>query len=137
MDERTFTKTVAERLRCDTRRAEGVCLTVLRALRDHLTPAESGHVAAQLPKPLQRLWLEGEHAERRPSRMHREEFINLVRHGAPLPDEAEAERAVRAVFGVLQEALGDPAGVTGEAGDVLSQLPKDLKTLWLQANRHP
>ena len=34
----------------------------------------------------------------------------------------------------LQRALGSPTGREGEAWDVLSQLPKDLKGLWLDAS---
>ncbi len=52
---------------------------------------------------------------------------------AGLDDEGEAEEAVTAVFAVLQEALGSPGGKEGEAWHVLSQLPADLKQLWLSA----
>jgi uncharacterized protein (DUF2267 family) len=50
-----------------------------------------------------------------------------------LPDDGEARRAVRVVFAVLQRLLGSRHGVEGEAWDVFSQLPKDLKKLWLTA----
>jgi uncharacterized protein (DUF2267 family) len=52
---------------------------------------------------------------------------------AGLADDREAERAVLAVFATLQELLGSPSGQSGEAWDVMSQLPKDLKRLWLEA----
>ena len=52
---------------------------------------------------------------------------------AGLDDELESEEAVTAVFAVLQEALGSPTGTEGEAWHVLSQLPADLKRLWLSA----
>jgi uncharacterized protein (DUF2267 family) len=52
-----------------------------------------------------------------------------------LPDEAVAERAVIAVFATLQELLGSPTGMEGEAWDVMSQLPKDLKKLWISARQ--
>ena len=42
---------------------------------------------------------------------------------------------VAAVFATLQELLGSPTGIEGEAWDVMSQLPKDLKKLWLGAHR--
>ena len=48
---------------------------------------------------------------------------------------AEAERAVSAVFAALQRLLGSPSGQEGEAWDVMSQLPKDLKKLWMEAGR--
>jgi uncharacterized protein (DUF2267 family) len=50
-----------------------------------------------------------------------------------LEDESIAEEAVVCVFSVLQEALGSPTGRYGEAGHVLSQLPRDLKQLWTTA----
>ncbi len=50
-----------------------------------------------------------------------------------LRDESQAEDAVVSVFGVLQEALGSPTGREGEARHVFSQLPGDLKELWLSA----
>ncbi len=46
----------------------------------------------------------------------------------------DAERGVRAVFATLQEALGSPSGIEGEAWDIFSQLPKDLKKMWLSAH---
>jgi uncharacterized protein (DUF2267 family) len=69
--------------------------------------------------------------------MHAEDFLGRVRYWAALPDEAEARRAVRAVFATLQHALGSPTGKEGEAWDVLSVLPKDLKFLWLEAAAPP
>jgi hypothetical protein len=34
---------------------------------------------------------------------------------------------------VLQRLLGSTTGMEGEAWDIFSQLPKDLKRLWLEA----
>jgi uncharacterized protein (DUF2267 family) len=133
MDEKTFLQEVAERLRCDGQRAEAVTFTVFQELRDRLTPHEAGDVAAQLPKGLRRLWQEGDRPDRKVRRTREAEFIGRVRLHAALPDEGEARRAVRAVFAVLQRLLGSRGGVEGEAWDVFSQLPKDLKKLWLTA----
>ena len=47
---------------------------------------------------------------------------------------ALTRRAVLAVFGTLQELLGSPTGQGGEAWDIMSQLPMDLKRLWLAAS---
>lgn len=135
MDERTFLRDISRRLGCDERRADSVTLVVFEALRDRLTPKEAADVAAQLPTALKRLW----GANRRPAteveKLHAPEFIGRVRYRAVLPDDGEAERAVRAVFGALQLALGSSDGLTGEARDVYSQLPKDMKALWLSANQ--
>jgi uncharacterized protein (DUF2267 family) len=137
MDERTFTTQVAKRLGCDERRATDVIFAVFQELRDRLTPGEADDVAAQLPTPLRRLWEVGEHPDREVRRVHEPEFVADVRAQAALPDDAAAERAVHAVFAVLQRALGSRTGREGEAGDVLSQLPADLKALWLAAGKRP
>jgi hypothetical protein len=42
---------------------------------------------------------------------------------------------VHAVFGTLQRLLGSPSGTEGEAWDVFSVLPGDLKRIWLDSAR--
>lgn len=101
---------------------------VLRALRDRLTVEEAEQAAAQLPRELRQLWSAGEVASGRPVRMDREAFCARVMRDAELPSPAHAERAVRGVFAALRAQLS-----AGEAGDILSQLPKDLKPLWEEA----
>lgn len=133
MNDRSFYEAVSHRLRCDRGRAEGVTLAVFRELRDRLTPKESADVAAQLPHSLKLLWQEGERPDRGTSRVHKTEFVGRVRVQAGLPDDAEAERAVLAVFAELQRLLGSTHGTEGEAWDIWSQLPKDLKQVWLSA----
>lgn len=135
MDDKSFMREVAERLKCDARRADAVTFAVFQELRDRLTPKEAQDVAAQLPTGLKRMWEDGERPDRRPERIHRDEFVGRIRRRLVLPDDAEAERAVRAVFAALQTLLGSPTGREGEAWDIYSQLPKDLKVLWLDA-RH-
>jgi uncharacterized protein (DUF2267 family) len=124
---------VADRLRCDRQRAEALTFAVFHELRDRLPAKESADVAAQLPVGLKRLWRESERPRGPVDKIHRPEFVGRIRHFASLPDDREAERAVRAVFAALQRALGSPTGQEGEAWDVLSVLPKDLKKLWLSA----
>jgi uncharacterized protein (DUF2267 family) len=133
MDATTFVHEVATRLQCDARRAEGVTFAVFQELRDRLTPKEAADVAAQLPTELKRLWEEWEREGRGVEHTHRAEFVGRVRQRTGLPDDAESERAVKAVFSVLQQLLGSPTGKEGEAWDVFSVLPKDLKLLWLAA----
>jgi len=133
MDDLTFMREVGHRLGCDQRRAEGVTFAVFQALRDRLTPTEAADVASQLPSALKRLWHEQDRPGRRVERTHQVEFVGRVRQFAGLPDDAEAERAVKAVFAELQKLLGSPSGKEGEAWDIFSQLPKDLKMLWLAA----
>ena len=133
MDDTTFIHQVAVRLRCDAGRAEAVALAVLRELHDRLPAKEAADVAAQMPSALKRLWHESDRPGRPVEKIHEHEFVGRVRRFAVLPDDAEAERAVRAVFATLQHLLGSSTGMEGEAWDVFSVLPKDLKMLWLSA----
>jgi uncharacterized protein (DUF2267 family) len=133
MDEKSFVREVAERIDCEERRAETLIFAVFQELRDRLTPQEADDVAAQLPLSLKMLWKSFDRPNRRVRRVDEPRFLAEVARMAGLEDEAEGERAVAAVFTVLQEALGSPSGDEGEAWHVLSQLPTDLKRLWLNA----
>ncbi len=133
MNERTFLREVAHALRCDERRAESIVFIVFQELRARITPKEAADVAAQLPQGLKKLWLENERRDRPVQRTHLTDFLGHVRQRAALPDEREAQRGTQAVFSALQHLLGSPTGVEGEAWDIFSQLPKDLKLLWLEA----
>ncbi len=135
MDDQTFFHEVAERVASDMRRAEALTFAVFQELRDRITPQEAEHVAAQLPKRLKMMWMSLDRPGRQVRRIHLQEFIGEVRRIAGLPDDAEAERAVAAVFAALQKLLGSPSGQEGEAWDIMSQLPKDLKKLWMEAQR--
>lgn len=135
MDKTRFINQVAHRACCDVTRAEAITFVVFQELRERLTAKEALDVASQLPGKLKSLWLEGERPGRAVRRTHALEFIGDVRRLAALPDDAEAQRAVTAVFATLQDALGSPTGMQGEAWDVFSQLPKDLKILWLGSHR--
>lgn len=134
MDDRTFLRGVADALACDDRRAEAVTFAVFGELAARLSPAERRDLESQLPIALKRLWNPGDRADRVQSRAGRDEFVGRVRQRAVLPDDTEAERAVRAVFAQLKRLLGSPSGREGEARDVYSQLPKGLKQLWLDAS---
>jgi uncharacterized protein (DUF2267 family) len=134
MDKPRFIGQVARRLDCDNRRAEAVTFAVFQELRERITSKEAFDVAAQLSAGLRAMWLENERPGRSVHRLHEPEFIGRVRRLASLPDDFKAERAAKAVFATLQEALGSATGMEGEAWDVFSQLPKDLKVLWLGAH---
>ena len=134
MDEHRFFRDVAEGLACDRARAEAATLAVFRELHDRLTPKERADVAAQLPTALRHLWIETSPDDRAPTRIRADEFVGRVRKFAALPDDREAERVVRVVFSELQRLLGSATGLEGEAWDVFSVLPKELKKLWLSAH---
>ena len=133
METSEFINEVAYRIGADERRAEAVTFTVFQTLRDRLPAKEANDLAAQLPTGLKRLWRAEDRGDRPVEKLHEADFIGRVRHWAVLPDDAEARRAVHAVFAVLQLALGSATGKEGEAWDVLSVLPKDLKLLWLES----
>jgi uncharacterized protein (DUF2267 family) len=131
--DKEFVRDVAYRFGCDDRRAETLIFSVFQELRDRLTAEEAADVAAQLPASLKMLWLSFDYPGRRVRRVHEYQFLEEVRRMVGLEDEIKAEEAVVCVFGVLQEALGSPTGREGEAGHVFSQLPTDLKHLWVTA----
>jgi len=135
MDAKSFLQEVASRFGCDEERADAVTWVVLGLLRERLTPKEAGDVDAQLPAGLRRMWEDGERSDRPVRRTHAPELLAEVRSRLALPTENEARRAVEAVFRALQRLLGSPTGTEGEAWDVFSQLPKDLKAIWLSAAR--
>jgi uncharacterized protein (DUF2267 family) len=121
MDQVAFVCEVARRMACDEERADALTFAVLQELSERLTPDEVSHVAAQMPLAPRRLWTSLEPPKRE------------VRKIMGLPSEAEARRAVMSVFATLQKLLGSPDGLEGEAWDVMSQLPKDLKKMWIEA----
>ncbi len=101
---------------------------VLQALRDRLTPNEARQAEAQLPRELKALWEGGPPAPDRPLKLHRREFLERVRAEAGLVTLGQAELVTDAVFAALKEQLSD-----GEAGDIVAQLPTDLKRQWARA----
>jgi uncharacterized protein (DUF2267 family) len=134
MNDMQFVRQVADRTYGDERRAESLIFAVFQELRDRLTPNEAADVAAQLPSSLKMLWMSFDRPGRKVRRVHEGQFVREVARMAGLEDATEAEGAVTAIFSVLQEALGSPTGTTGVANHILSQLPADLKQLWLSAS---
>jgi uncharacterized protein (DUF2267 family) len=134
MDEMHFVREVADRTYGDERRAETLIFAIFQELRDRLTPSEAADIAAQLPASLKMLWMSFDRPNRKVRRIHEGQFLREVARMAGLEDAVEAEAAVTAVFAVLQQALSSPTGTTGVAGHIFSQLPADLKQLWLSAS---
>jgi uncharacterized protein (DUF2267 family) len=108
--------------------AQRAAAAVLRALRDRLTVTEAAQAAAQLPRELKRLWSTGRRAQLRPVKLRRREFLERVRVDGGLTSLQQSERVIDAVFAALKEQLSP-----GEAGDIVAQLPRDLKTQWTRA----
>jgi uncharacterized protein (DUF2267 family) len=134
MEDERFIHTVAQQLKVDTEKAKKIVSAVFGELHDRLTPKEAADTAAQMPAGLKRLWMASEFPGRQVNRIHKTEFIRRVSELAEIP-EGEAAHAVRVVFGALQALLRSPTGQEGEAWDIFSQLPKDLKKIWIAAAR--
>jgi uncharacterized protein (DUF2267 family) len=134
MEEEKFIHTVAEQLTVDKQQARKIVAAVFRELHDRLTPKEAVDAAAQMPTGLKRLWLAFESPGREVRRIHKSDFVREVSERAEI-QEAEASHAVKVVFQTLQRLFQSPTGQEGEAWDIFSQLPKDLKKLWTNAAR--
>jgi len=134
MEEEKFIRSVSEQLGVDHERAWTIISAVFRELHDRLSPKEAADAGAQLPHRLKSLWASLESPGREVKRIHKVEFVRKVSELAAV-SESEAAHAVRVVFGALQTALKSPTGQEGEAWDIFSQLPKDLKKIWLSAAR--
>jgi uncharacterized protein (DUF2267 family) len=129
MNARTMYSRVAIEAELDSlAEARQVTGVVLRALRDRLMPEEAEQASAQLPTELKALWRAGPEAPHRPLRMHRRDFYERVKTEAGLASVRTAERATDAVFAALKEQISG-----GECDDILAQLPKDLKQVWVHA----
>jgi uncharacterized protein (DUF2267 family) len=108
--------------------AKRATAAVFHALRDRLTPEEADDLEAQLPIELKEVWAQGEALPRVPTKLDRRAFLERVRVEAGLPLVRDAEWATLAVFAALKNQVSP-----GEASDVLSQLPKSLEELWIEA----
>jgi uncharacterized protein (DUF2267 family) len=110
----------------DRHRAYSVLRAVLHALRDRLIVDEAVNLGAQLPMLSRGFYYEGWRPEGRPFKYrYKEEFFAQVAKTLPGMEQAELERAVRAVFKVL------PSQVTGgEIAQVRDQLPAEVREFW-------
>jgi uncharacterized protein (DUF2267 family) len=119
----------------DKDRAFRIIKAVLHALRDRIYPAEFVQFLAQLPMCIKAIAVDGWHYHEKPERIKTiEEFIQrvmeedkrLAHHD--LPNEEEALKAIKAVFGAVKEYVSE-----GELEDVEAELPEQLKSLMEQA----
>jgi uncharacterized protein (DUF2267 family) len=98
---------------------------VLHALRDRLGVEVSAHVSAQLPMLVRGLFYEGWDPTGTPTRLSLDEFLERVEHDARLKGRSAAEDAVRAVFAVLWDKLGE-----GTVGHATAVLPEEYAVLY-------
>jgi len=122
MNYETFVDKVAQRARTSPERAVGLTRATLETLAERLTGGEVLDLAAQLPKPLQRI-LKPHPDTEAADRFGAAEFIARVGQRAGVDGNA-ARNAVRAVFTTLREAV-----TGGEFDDVVVQMPRDYRDM--------
>jgi len=130
-----FIKEVSDEMETDKETALRIVKAVLHTLRDRLIPMESKDLVSQLPMLLKAIWCDGWSPDKTPDKSikKKEDFIEYVFSSPELvqPKDLEdiegARKAVISVFSILKRHL-----TQGEVDDIASQLPEDIKILWLQ-----
>jgi uncharacterized protein (DUF2267 family) len=119
-----FLREIQRRLSlADKTEAETAARSVLAATVDRLTPNEADDLAAQLPHDL------AEFLRRRPGevqKMDHNTFLHRIQRDLDLIDMGQAERVTRGVLSVARDAVGE-----GEWQDVISQMPADMKEMFV------
>lgn len=132
-DGNRFLKQLAKALETpnDRDHAARICVAVLHAIRDRVTPEESSHLIAQLPMMLKAVYVDGwDMSRERADAKTLEEFLEEIREHAPLTaardfgNDQQARDNVKAFFGVLKQYVDQ-----GEMRDLCAQLPQGVKEL--------
>lgn len=132
MDENKFLHELETRAELTREQAFKVAVAVLQELHDRLSAKEANDLAAQLPGEFKARWHAFDLPGREVLRTHKTDFVRHIAEAAEI-DESRASKSLMATFKALQILLKSPTGQEGEAWDVFSQLPKDLKRTWLAA----
>ncbi len=105
--------------------AQQAAVSVLCALEQRIFAEEAADLEAQLPRKLTELLHRCErHEEELPPKFGREHLLKRVGDDLGLnPDVVEP--VVRAVLDAIRHQISE-----GEAEDVMSQLPQDIRDLW-------
>ena len=106
------------------REAYRVLRGFFHALRDRLTVDEAAQLGAQPPMLLRGFYYEGWDPSRAPRKMRTDEFLETFARQAALRPGQEPEPALRAAARVWRRHVTE-----GEAADVLSMLPEDIRAL--------
>jgi len=116
----------AELGRDDPQQAYRMLRAVLLALRDRMTVEEATDFGAQLPMLIRGFYYEGWNPSKTPTgERDRRAFLQRVAENLVSNVDGDPEQVTRAVFKVVQNHV-----TAGEIGDVKSNLPSDVQTLW-------
>lgn len=137
MDKREFLLHVREKAELkNTEEAERASKAVMHALKERITPEEAHNLESQFTFGERELWENGEIKrkilerlslkKRGVHKMHKDEFLRKVQDKTK--GVQDAEKTSKAVFSTIKEQVS-----RGEADDVASQLPEDLRDLWIKA----
>jgi uncharacterized protein (DUF2267 family) len=108
--------------------AQQAAVSVLCAVEQRILSDEALDMEAQLPRKLTDLLHRCEkHEEELPPKFGREHLLKRVGEDLSLNPDA-VEPVVRAVLDAIRHQISE-----GEAEDVMSQLPEDLRDLWGRA----
>lgn len=102
----------------------GALRAVLHTIRDMLLPEEAVQLSAQLPLLIKGIYFDGWNPSKTPKRLNREEFLNEIRRQFPFSIEGDIGSVIRVVLTALKKHIS-----LGEAQDIVSGLPKDIKIL--------
>jgi uncharacterized protein (DUF2267 family) len=100
--------------------------SVLRVVRDRISPGLAAHLGAQLPLLVRGLYYDQWRASEQPQKWRSaDEFLGLIAKELASLRPVNAENAARAVFQVLNHYI-DP----GQVAKVREALPEDVRRLW-------
>jgi uncharacterized protein (DUF2267 family) len=97
----------------------------LHVLRDRLTLDEGAHLAAQFTHLIRGVYYEGfDPGDRPPAIRERDVFLARLAQAMELDDPQEAARATAACTRVMGAHISE-----GELGDVVGQLPREIRSV--------
>lgn len=97
---------------------------VLHTLRDLLLPDEAVQLGEQLPTLLRGVYYEGWEPSETPRKANRADFLEEIRRQFPFSIEENTEYLIGVVLTALRKHIS-----LGEAEDIKSELPKDIRGL--------
>lgn len=99
--------------------------TVLHAIRDWLSLEEMADLSSQLPTLIRGMFFEGWSAAEPVRDRNKRDFVLRVRHGFGYEPNLDYDRAISAVFNLLDRHVSH-----GEIVQVRNSMKKSLRHLW-------